>query len=139
MLLMTLKYNLLEYGVFRVQLSSLPHHVQVAMSNEILKLELHPFDKRYCKQLEWDLDGIWRIHVGKINNILYCVAYVVCEDCQNRHFQEKFNCLDCHKRHWYDIKLLSCGRRDEFYVDLSKNWITWMQTVEWTNLSHEQE
>ena len=136
---MTLRYNLLEYGFFRSQLSCFPLDVQVAISQEILKLEVNPCDPKSCKALEWDLDGIWRIHVGRINNILYCVAYVVCEDCMKRGFREKFNCLDHHKRHWYDIKLLSCGRRDEFYKDLSKNWVTWMQTVEWKNLSYEQE
>lgn len=135
---MTISYTILEYGFFRSQLSSFPHDVQVAISDETLKLKNDPFGKG-CKRLDWDLDGIWRIHVGKVNNILYCVAYVVCQDCKERNFEEKFNCLDCFKRHWYDIKLLSCGRRDEFYVDLSKNWMTWMQTVEWKQLSYEQE
>lgn len=136
--IMALQYKALEYGFFREQLLSLPHDVQVAMSKEVLKLEANPFRKG-TKRLQDDLDGILRIHVGRINNILYCIAYVVCEDCKKRGFEEKFNCYDCYKRHWYHIKLLSCGLRDGFYDELSKNWATWMQTVEWKNISTSQE
>jgi hypothetical protein len=135
---MTLTYVLLEYGPFRSQFDGLPKDVQIAMSDEILKLKIDPFGPQ-CKRLEWDLEGIWRIHVGRINNILYCVAYLSCQDCKSRGYEAKFACLDCYKRYWYHIKLIACGRRDEFYIDLSKNWRTWMQTVEWKNLSAELE
>lgn len=135
---MTLAYVLIEYSSFRSQLEGLPKGVQIAISNEVLKLQNNPFDNG-CKPLEWDLEGIWRIHVGRINDVLYCVAYIVCQDCKDRNFEEKFSCFDCFKRKWYHIKLISCGCRDEFYIDLSKNWRTWMQTVEWKKLIDELE
>jgi len=89
--------------------------------------------------LDWDLEGIWRIHVGRIDDVLYCVAYIVCQDCKAKGFEQKFCCMDCFKRYWYHIKLLACGPRDDFYIDLSKNWKTWMQTVEWRQLISELE
>jgi hypothetical protein len=106
------------------------------MSDEILRLKDNPFEEERCKQLVGEFEGVWRIHVGRIDNILYCVAYIVCEDCQGRGLEEKIGCLDCYKYSWFHIKLVLCGRRDEFYIDLQKCWQTWTTTAK---LIDEQE
>jgi len=135
---MSVTYTLIEYTPFRVQFDALDKDVQVAISNEISKLRGDPYCKE-SKPLGWDLEGIRRIHVGRIQGILYCVAYVICEECKDNNLEEKFSCLDCFKRSWYHIKLISCGRRDDFYINLKKNWQTWMQTVDLEKLFSELE
>jgi hypothetical protein len=127
---MALTYELLDYSPFRSQFYALNKQVQIMMSKEILKLKTDPYCKE-CKPLGWDLEGIRRIHVGPIIGVLYCVAYITCEECKNKRLETKFACLDCFKRKWYHIKLISCGPRDEFYTNLRKNWQSWMRTVEW--------
>jgi hypothetical protein len=98
------------------------------MSDEILKLKPNPYHAG-CKPLEDELDGFWRIHVGRINNILYVAVYLVCEDCIGRDFGEKFDCLDCFRHAAFHIKLVSCGYRDDFYGNLKKNWQSWSLTA----------
>jgi hypothetical protein len=132
---MTFSYSLWETLSFHLQFVSLPIKVQEEMSDEILKLKIDPFGEG-CKALEDELEGLWRIHVGRIDNILYCVAYVVCEDCKDRGFEKRFGCLDCFKHHSFHIKLVSCGSRDDFYQDLGRNWQSWILTA---NSVDEQE
>jgi len=126
---MTIAYILFETGTFHNQFATLPRDVQRVMSNDILRLKNDPYDKKFCEHLIGDLEGVWRIHVGRINNILYCVAYVGCEDCKERNLETKIGCLECYKYFWYHVKLVLCGRRDEFYQDLRKCWQSWTTTA----------
>lgn len=131
---MAITYEPLEYGPFRSQFDALESDVQIEMSKTILNLKIDPYCKN-CKPLKGPLKGIRRIHVGPN----YCVAYIICEECKDNSFETKFTCLDCHKRHWYHIKLISCGPRDGFYINLEKNWQTWVQTINWNDFTQEQE
>jgi hypothetical protein len=133
---MTVSYTLLETNTFHNQFAIMPHDVQRAMSTEIMRLKDNPYDEAFCEDLIGDLEGVWRIHVGRINNILYCVAYVGCEDCQERNLETKIGCLECYKYYWYHVKLVLCGRRDEFYEDLKSCWQSWIITA---NLIDQQE
>jgi len=131
---MTITYTLLEYAPFRSQFDGLNKKVQVEMTKAILRLRTEPYC-RECKTLDWELKGIRRIHVGP----KYCVAYIVCEECKNESYEAKFGCFDCYKRHWYHIKLISCGPREGFYKNLKKNWESWMKTVAWEKLIQQWE
>lgn len=131
---MSLTYTLLQYSPFRSQFNALNKKVQIEMSKAILNLRIDPYCKN-CKPLGWELEGMRRIHVGPN----YCVAYIVCEECRNNRLEAKFECLDCYKRKWYHVKLISCGPRDDFYQNLKKNWETWMRTVNWESSIQEQE
>jgi hypothetical protein len=133
---MTVKYTLLETDKFHNQFFALPLEVQKIMSADIMRLRINPYDKSFCEDLIGDLLGVWRIHVGRIDHILYCVAYVGCEDCDKRELANTIGCLDCYKYHWYHVKLVLCGRRDEFYQDLKSCWQSWIITA---NLIDQQE
>ena len=126
---MTVRYTLLETYTFHNQFAALPKEVQAVMSADIMNLRKNPYDKAFCEDLIDDLEGVWRIHVGRINNILYCVAYVGCEDCERRKLGTKIGCLDCYKYYWFHVKLVLCGRRDEFYHDLRSCWQSWILTA----------
>lgn len=126
---MSLKYVLLETDTFHAQYTALPYEVQKVMSADIMKLKDTPMKEPECEPLLGDFLGVWRIHVGRIDHVLYCVAYVVCEDCQERKLENQIGCLDCHKYSWYHVKLVLCGRRDEFYKDLESCWQSWILTA----------
>jgi mRNA-degrading endonuclease RelE of RelBE toxin-antitoxin system len=126
---MAISYTLLETDTFHNQFHALPKDVQTEMSADIVKLKSNPYAEPFCKALIGEFEGVWRIHVGRINNILYCVAYVGCEDCENRNLGNKIGCLDCYKYFWFHVKLVLCGRRDEFYYDLRSCWQSWILTA----------
>ena len=125
---MTFSYSIFETLAFHSQFAGLSIEVQEEMSEDILRLKVDPFGEG-CKPLIDELEGLWRIHVGRINNILYVVAYLVCQDCSDREFKEKFGCLDCFRHSSFHIKLVSCGIRDGFYDELVKNWQSWVITA----------